>query len=165
MQQAGYHHANMLASQMRDNLNNQQVEMMAMMQSMMTEPPSAQEFEQPMQPITSEIQSQQVANAVVADNVQLQMLQILQTMQAAQQQGRRNNRGGGQNTGNQNGGGRERVNRRTPDDATFNRRDITKYCHTHGACNHTSSECNRKAPGHKNTATLTNRMGGVKCFL
>ena len=132
--------------------------MLAMMQSMVTGK------EQPAQEIEAETPMQQVANVAIADNVQLQMLQILQTMQAAQQQGDRNNRGSDKNSGNQNGGGRARVNRRTPDDATFNRRDESKYCHTHGACNHTSSDCNRKAPGHRNTATLTNRMGGSNVF-
>ena len=160
MQQAGYHHANMLASQMRTTLDNQQVEMLAMMQGMLRDEPTAHdaiEHNQPTQPM--ELQTHQVANAVVSDNVQLQMLQILQSMQAAQQQVPNNN-----TDGNHNGGGRTRQNRRTPDNATFNRRDKTKYCHTHGACNHTSSECNRKAPGHKNTATMTNRMGGSNAF-
>ena len=117
---------------------------------------------------------QQVANATIADNVQLQMLQILQAIQAAQQQGQQQGNqngsgnqqanGGGYQHGNQNSGGRQRVNRRTPDNATFNRRDTSAYCHTHGACNHTSMDCNKKAPGHRNTATLANRMGGSNAF-
>ena len=87
-------------------------------------------------------------------------------MQAAQvtcnhqHQNRRGNRNGGRNQG----GGRTRVNQRTPDNASFNRVNTSTYCHTHGACNHTSAECNRKAPGHRNTATLTNRMGGSNAF-
>ena len=92
----------------------------------------------------------------------MQMLQILQAMQAAQANGNGNQSNG---NGNQNGGGRPpRVNKRTPDNAAFTRLDKSKYCHTHGACNHASSECNRKAPGHRNTATLTNRMGGSNAF-
>ena len=35
MQPAGYHHANMLAQQLRDDLTNQQTEMLAMMQNLM----------------------------------------------------------------------------------------------------------------------------------
>ena len=169
MQQAGYHHANMLASQMRVDLNNQQADMLALMQGIVVQDqPPAQEVMEDNTPV------QQVANAAVVDNVQLQMLQILQTMQAAQQQmqqqGNQNGasnqqaNGGGNRNRNQNGGGRQRVNRRTPDNATFNRRDTSAYCHTHGACNHTSMDCNKKAPGHKNTATLENRMGGSNAF-
>ena len=37
---------------------------------------------------------------------------------------------------------------------------INKYCWTHGHCNHTRSSCESKAPGHKNEATMENKMGG-----
>ena len=160
-QHAGYHHANMLASQMRAELSNQQAEMLAVMQSMVPpdEAPAQEENEQANDSGTNAVPTQQMANAVIADNVQLQMLRILQSMQESQQNSTGNNGGG-----EQNGGGRVRVNRRTPDSETFNRRDTTKYCQTHGACNHTSSECNRKAPGHKNMATIPNRMGGSNAF-
>ena len=153
MQQAGYHHANMLASQLRVDLNNQQTEMLALMQDLVV-------------PEQEEAPVQQAANATIGANVQLQMLQILQAMQAAQATGQQHGNGGGNPNGggNRNGGGRARINRRTPDNATFNRSDTTNYCHTHGACNHTSADCNRKAPGHRNTATLANRMGGSNAF-
>ena len=111
-------------------------------------------------------QVQEAVNAAIGANVQLQMLQILQAMQAAQANGNGNQNQQVQNGGgNQNGGGRPaRTNRRTPDDVTFNRVDTSKYCHTHGACNHASSACNRKAPGHRNNATQANRMGGSNAF-
>ena len=35
-----------------------------------------------------------------------------------------------------------------------------KYCWTHGRCNHKGSTCNSKAPGHKDDATMTNKMEG-----
>ena len=40
------------------------------------------------------------------------------------------------------------------------------YCWTHGACAHTSTECNNKAEGHKNEATFQNTLGGSTkgCF-
>ena len=74
--------------------------------------------------------------------------------------------------GNQNGGGRARVNRQTLENAYFNRRDISQYwhmhisqyCHMHGAWNHLSRNCNKNAPSHRNTATLANRMGGSNAF-
>ena len=166
MLQAGYHHANMLAQQMRDDMTNQQTEMLAMMQTLVApeqEPPSE-----------SEVAPQPAANAVVND-IQLQMLQILQAIQAAQQNGPNNQTGrsGGNNNrqttnnGGNNGdgnGGRRRRNRRTPDDASFARQDTSHYCHTHGACNHDSNACNSRAPGHHNEATLANRMGGSNAF-
>ena len=44
------------------------------------------------------------------------------------------------------------------------RTDISKYCWTHGACNHTSAECGRKAPKHKSNATFQNKMNGNMAF-
>ena len=35
-----------------------------------------------------------------------------------------------------------------------------RYCWSHGCCNHWSRHCNNKNPGHKNEATLKQRMGG-----
>jgi hypothetical protein len=34
------------------------------------------------------------------------------------------------------------------------------YCWSHGACAHSSAECNRQATGHQNTATFANMMNG-----
>ena len=39
-------------------------------------------------------------------------------------------------------------------------RNRTKYCWTHGACGHGSSECRNKAEGHQDTATFQNKMNG-----
>ena len=40
------------------------------------------------------------------------------------------------------------------------------YCWSHGACAHSSSECNNKSVGHQPTATFTNMQGGStnRCF-
>ena len=35
-----------------------------------------------------------------------------------------------------------------------------QYCWTHGHCFHTSGECKSRKNGHKDKATLSNRMGG-----
>ena len=48
--------------------------------------------------------------------------------------------------------GQNRSGRRNPNQC--------KYCWTHGLCNHLGIECRSKAEGHKDTATLENRMGG-----
>ena len=154
MQQAGYHHANMLAQQMRNDLQNQQTEMLAMVQNMVPVEPQQEE---------QQIVEHQVANAAVT-TIQQQMLQILQAMQATQNANAANDEG---NANGQNGGGcneRRRRNRRTPDNAAFDRQDTTHYCHTHGGCNHSSSECNRRAPGHRTNAIFANRMDGSNAF-
>jgi len=35
-----------------------------------------------------------------------------------------------------------------------------KYCWTHGRCNHQGSDCRNKAPGHKDDASMLDKMGG-----
>ena len=50
------------------------------------------------------------------------------------------------------------TNPRAPTNAAVS---YTHYCWTHGpTCSHPSCECNRKAEGHKDEATATNKMGG-----
>ena len=161
MQQAGYHHANMLAEQLRTDLQAQGNEMLALVQEMAAVN---------VNPPNEEVQPPQVpaANAVIQDTVQHEMLQLLRSIAAngnnGGQSGRngrvgRNSRGGNGGRGNQ-----TRVNRRTPDNAIFNQRITDLYCHTHGACNHASTNCASKARGHEDQATITNRMGGSNAF-
>ena len=38
--------------------------------------------------------------------------------------------------------------------------NLSKYCWTHGLCHHPGYECHSKADGHKDEATLANRLGG-----
>ena len=40
------------------------------------------------------------------------------------------------------------------------RRKPRKYCWTHGWCAHSGMDCNSKAEGHQDEATLENKMGG-----
>ena len=44
------------------------------------------------------------------------------------------------------------------------RKNISKYCWSHGACAHSSADCNNKKSGHKDEATFANKMGGVQNF-
>ena len=169
MQQAGYHHANMLARQLEDTISTQGTEMLDMLRTMqvddnapngLVEPPAQQPTPLP----------NHAANAAVQPDAQLEMLRILQSMQQnmnANGGGNGSGRGGRGGRGSQGGrGGRyePRTYRRTPDDATFHRQDPTKYCSTHGGCNHTSPDCTRQAPGHNNSATRENRLGGSNAF-
>ena len=61
-------------------------------------------------------------------------------------------------------GGQKRQNRKTPDNPPYTRTNTENYCWTHGACNHNSNNCTRKAPGHKDEATKDNKLGGSKAF-
>ena len=70
------------------------------------------------------------------------------------QNGRENQRGGrGNGRGNGQGRGRGRGNFRQ-------RRNISRYCWTHGACNHTGYNCENPAVGHRPEATFENKLGG-----
>ena len=160
MQQAGYHHANMLADKLRADLQMQGNEMLAMVQGFAeanSNQPSEEEQPHPAP----------AANAVVQDSIQLEILQLLRDL--AGQNNRNSGRGGrggrtGRTTRTARGNGGPRTYTRTPDDASFNRRVTTSYCHTHGACNHNSGACTTKAPGHQDNATMDNRMGGSNAF-
>ena len=145
MQQAGFHHANMIAAQLQQDITTQNAQLMAMMENMQGQ---AEEAE-PAEP---------TANATVADNVNLEMLRLLHSIQQ-----RLSTSNEERNPGDNNNRRRNR-NRRTPDDASFNRRVTDQYCWTHGGCNHTSAQCSRKAPGHQDNATFENRMGGSCAF-
>jgi hypothetical protein len=46
----------------------------------------------------------------------------------------------------------------------YTRTNTSKYCWSHGACAHASSECNDKKEGHKNNATFADKMGGSTAF-
>ena len=102
------------------------------------------QFEAPQQP---------AVNAAITDNVQLEILRLLQNLQQPA------------NVPEDNGGRRRRNrNRRTPDNASFERAVRNRYCWTHGACNHPSNQCRRKAPDHRDEATMENRLGGSNAF-
>ena len=62
------------------------------------------------------------------------------------------------------GDGDRGTKRKTPDNPRFTRRTTTKYCWTHGGCAHAGKDCTRKAEGHQDTATFSNKMGGSKAF-
>ena len=154
MQQAGYHHANMMAAQLRTTMTDCDTEMLAMLQGLAEQdanPPQAEVIPQPAP----------AANAATNQDIQLEMLRILQEIQNTYTgragRGGRGGRGGqGDNNSNR--------NTRTPDNATFNRRVTNMYCHTYGGCNHNLTNCTRKAAGHKDGATMHNRLGGSNVF-
>ena len=166
MQQAGYHHANHLASQLREDIEKRDIELLTVLQStvetnsVQSSPPSLAPSLVPSEmSMTASTLSHQ-ANSVQGDPVQLEILKLLrqmqQTMVSPPQQSNKGNNSGQRN--------RRRQPRKTLDNATFNRNVTDKYCWTHGACGHESNQCNAKAHGHQDNATLENRMGGSNAF-
>jgi hypothetical protein len=86
MQQVGYHHANMLAQQLRSTIDSQGTEMLAMLQDITTNvnPPLEEQPQAPPAP---------AANAVAHTDIQMEMLRLLQDMR--QELSGRAGRGGG----------------------------------------------------------------------
>ena len=156
MQQAGYHHANHLAQQLRDDISKRDEEMLSVIQSAMDSSSHAPSIASSDLSLGTPPPHQQI-NATQTDLTQLEILKLLQQMQLSMNQQQESGQGG-------NNRGRRRQRRKTPDDASFNRTQIDKYCWTHGACNHTSAECMQRANGHQANATKDNRMGGSNAF-
>ena len=146
MKQAGYHHTNHLAAEIREEIQHSQMQMLALAQNL------KQEEEEEDDKQTNS------ANAVVQTSVQQQTNELLLSMQeslkllAEQLKKDKTSKF------------KKRTNKKTPDNPPFSRTDTSKYCWTHGCCNHNSNECSRKAEGHKNEATKSNMMGGSKAF-
>ena len=119
MQQSGYHHVNMLATQLRAYIGQQQTEMVAMMQNLVIKQVNKQE-DTPDDP-----QVQPAANAMMEGSFQLQMLRILQEMQATQNTGHNNadsNNGSGGNWNVNRDNDRDRNhnrNKKIPDNVAF----------------------------------------------
>ena len=147
MQQAGYHHANMLAQSLKEDLDQKNEELLTMMQSVIeqstTQPDPASEISAP---------SAHLASTPTNDTVQLQILQLIQQIQQDMK--------ACVAATNNNTKEIKKTNRKTRDSGGLFRKDISKYCWTHGACGHTGKECRAKAPGHRDDATLENRNGG-----
>ena len=99
-------------------------------------------------------QLQNLANAVThQQNVNDQMTLLMQQMQTMQQQL--------QALAITRPPLQDRTNT-TPNPANGNtkKRRTAQYCHTHGLCKHSSSQCKQPGPNHKNEATVQNMMGG-----
>ena len=141
MQQAGFHHANMLTNRLRADLHLQGTEMLAIVQEL-----AISDNHSP----TNEAQPspQPVENAVVQDNSQLEMLRLLREI-SEERRGGPGGRGRGSGRGN---GDRNRYCC-TPNNANLARRITNYYCYTHEGCNHTPVDCTHKAPDHRDDAT------------
>jgi hypothetical protein len=123
-------------------------------------------LQQPTQtPIQSNSTETDTMNATT-NTVNTEMLRLIQQMQEQMTKlstNYHNNGYQGRGYGGRGNGGRGRGNRNggrgNGNDHRY-RRNVSKYCWTHGACAHTSANCASKAEGHCNEATFANKMGG-----
>ena len=173
MQQAGYHHANMLAEQLKSDMERRDNDLFSVIQSVVdstASPPSLAPSD-----CSTITPSQHQANAVQMDPVQMEMLKILQQMQQTMLSATTNTPNqiqipqgqvlpSGTTPTGQAGRSGGRTQRKTPDNATYARKQTDEYCWTHGGSNHGSGACNRRAPGHRAEATFANRMGGSNAY-
>ena len=151
MQQAGFHHANLVVNQIKDeitsHLQTRDSEFLAMLQTI----PSLVSTDSSSSEEEHSYHQRQQANAA-SDQTQVQILKLLKDLTAElksvksslQQQ--------------------PKFGRKTPDNKTSPRKVTDKYCWTHGGCNHDGTACNFRAQGHKEKATFTNRMGGSNAY-
>ena len=63
-------------------------------------------------------------------------------------------------TSNKGNGGNKGKKKKKHKLIEYKRSDTSKYCWSCGAWNHKSAQCKRKRSGHKNEATLQNKMNG-----
>ena len=158
MQQAGYHHADHLVSQLCADIEKRNQELLTVIQSAMETASTAPLVVSSDISIATLVVTPPQINAVQSNPVQLKMLKILQQMQQSMFSAANQNQGQGRNTY------RSRTPRKTPDNASFARANMPKYCWTHGGCSHTSQECNTRAEGHFRDKTFNNRQGGSNAF-
>ena len=161
MQQAGLHHANMLAETIRSDIQSEfdirNHEMISYFQSISdgaSQAPSQTGTET--SPLTdSQGTTVDSANALSQQSYQIQTLKLLEQISKNM-----NCKTTPSSDSNQD----KKEPRKTPDDATFPRRITNLYCWTHGGCNHLSKDCKRRARGHKTNATFENRLGGSAAY-
>ena len=189
MRQAGFHHANMLADQLRADMTAQSTEMVNIMRQML-EVNETTEAEDNLQQ-TQQGSQQETVNAAIEPMAE--MMRLLRDMQQELRGTRQNSgnvasQGQGENQNNrQSGRGRRARQRRSrqgqarqsgttcvkcPDDLEGQDREAgrpmrqatTMYCWTHGMWNHLSGDCRFRAPGHQVGATPSNKLGGSLAY-
>ena len=114
--------------------------------------PTTPEVEPPVETINAAITQQAARDAALLAQIQEMMTRMSTSTVNTNSRPRnqRNNRGRGA------AGGTGRPNAAT----TTNTNRNSLYCWSHGACAHSSTECNNQLPGHATTATFHNMQGG-----
>ena len=159
----GYHSANAIVEQIVDRLRLENEVEPPPYQT----PPNEGNYETPPAPTAPPPPAQANAVQTPTDPNLLLMQQMMQSMQSMQSRLDNLSGGGrGRNRGRGNGGGRGNGRGRNNQNNNGNRRNVSKYCWTHGCCAHGSAECETPGPNHKNEATFNDMMGGSTrgCF-
>jgi len=118
--------------------------------------PTTPEVETPVETINTAITQREISLAAREAALLTQMQEMMTLMRTntvttnSRPRNHRNNRGRGA------AGGTGRSNETTAANKPRNR----LYCWSHGACAHSSSECNNPLPGHASTATFHDMQGG-----
>ena len=148
-----------MASQLQEDIKKEDSELISVLQSAI-ETSSVQPSMEPSDISKAATRVQQQVNAVQGYPVQLEIIKLLQHMQQSMVAAT------GWNSNNNNNGQRNHCRQppKTPDNMSFNSNVTDTYCWTHRACGHTSAQCNSRAPGYQDTATLENRLGGSNEF-
>jgi hypothetical protein len=116
--------------------------------------PIPQEADDPVETVNTAITQREISLAAREAALLAQMQELTSLMQTgtvntnAQTRNQRSNRGRAAT------GGRGRQNE------TANKKPHRLYCWSHGACAHSSAECNTQLPGHDTAATFHNMQGG-----
>lgn len=140
------HHANLLRQEV---LSAMQQERLAMIQEVknsnasilqaLSAVPSTCDTSNDTNTSTSTITNDPAINNINDQKIHLEMLKILQKIDKKLDSSTSTNRSSSQSN---------------------NRQRNTKYCWSHGACNHDSIACRNKRDGHKDEATFSNKLGG-----
>ena len=170
MAQAGFHQMNMVANDMRDEFTLTKNELANLLSSLddtatVNTPTVASTV--PSTTSASHTYStldMESANAMSNTSTQMEMLKLLQSMQAEFAAMKTNTAAVPQYANTSPASQLKKKARKTTDNPTFTRRVTSKYCWTHGGCAHAGNMCNDKAPGHQNDATFANKMDGSKAF-
>ena len=163
MLQAGFAHANHIANEIREEIQDSNKQLLNMLSTMNETPPVVTDSSADDSPPNDETEQ---ANAMIGDDRKLDdMMKLFKKMQSEfkkEVQEMKRELTNCPNNDNENRGGLQK--RKTPDNPTFTRRTTDKYCWTHGGCAHQSADCNAKASGHQDNATFRNKQGGSKAF-
>ena len=159
------HQANSISQMVMQNMHTERNEYLNAMQETKEQifkalASSGDAVAPPLAEAQPQLATQPAANATVApDPVMVEVLKLLQKLDNDSNKRKRSDR---TSTKNNDSTPRERFGE--VKNGKYMRFDKSKYCHSHGACNHDGKDCRNKRHGHKEAATFDNKMGGSKRF-
>jgi hypothetical protein len=151
MQHAGFHQANFLASQMREEVQSVQNNVLQLLDKF-----DNNDKENNPPPVDQKANSATKCSDS-SNTIQLEMMKLLQSLQDEVKTLKQ-----GSNQQNNDYKGNYKGNNFIPN---FNRNNQFQrcrdfYCWSHGACGHEGKDCKNCKKGHKSEATFANKMGG-----